>query len=244
MKEKAKIIKKIYPIKKETPDRIIKQVSNYVGELGLFEPRDWEQGFRLILNLAPAGGVIEKVLFGNKDKKEIEKIKFFLILLGQGYQKVDEEKLDKDFLKSDDFYILFKKCLDRIKYEFRKEKLLLYRNFLINSSLKKYNLKVDKNYLLKKLDIIEVEHFKILKYYLDNNYNRISSVGAPYDNRGKDLKEITRHFEIYEKDLENFGFLRLVQVGDNINRFILNGLGQEFLQFINYNEIKNEPTTT
>jgi hypothetical protein len=160
-----------------------------------------------------------------------------LELLGVAYNELDESKLDKEFLNSDDFYILFKKTFDKMRFESREEKILMYKNFLVNSSLKSSNLAISKSYLFSKVDVIELEHFKIMKYYLDHGYTRVGSVGSEYDRRGKDLKEIIPNFEVYETDLENFGFLKIIQVSGGENRYMLNELGIAFLEFINYKEI-------
>ena len=197
---------------------------------------DVEQGIRILLNLAPVGGAIEKLIFGNKDKKEIEQIKEILWFLGIAYQKVNHEKLNKEFLHSDEFYVLFKRIFEKMKFESRTEKLMLYRNFLLSSSLKNSNFKIDKNYLLNKLDVLEVEHFRIMQYYLEKGYIRVGAVGSVADRRGMDLEKISPHFEIYETDLVNFGFFKLIQVDAGKNRYMLQPLGIDFLKFVNYSD--------
>ncbi len=198
---------------------------------------DVEQGIRILLNLAPVGGAIEKLIFANKDKKEIEQIKFMLSLLGLAYKEIDATKLDKEYMASDDFYCLFKKLFEKMRFENRKEKLMLYKNFLVNSTLKNIGLGIDKNYLLNKLDVIELEHFRIMKYYFDKKYTRPQAVGSDADRRGEDLVSISPHFETYETDLVNFGFFKIIQVNTGENRYILQKLGVDFITFVDYSEI-------
>lgn len=85
---------------------------------------DVEQGLRLFLNIIPyVGGAIDQLVYGNKDKKELEKIKSFIKILVLRLNSVLEEKIDKNYFKSEEFYILIKKILNRIRYESREEKL-------------------------------------------------------------------------------------------------------------------------
>ncbi len=197
---------------------------------------DAEQGTRIFLNMLPwIGGALGQLVYGNKDKRELEKIKSFISMLVLNLNNVLEEKIDKEYFKSEEFYILIKKVLNRIKYESREEKLMMFSSFLIKCAFKDVDLKINKEYLLDKLELVQLEHFKIMQYYLDKGYTRVGSLGCIYDSRGGDLSQIAEHFDVYETDLVNFGFFQITQTGGgNKNRYMLIPLGIEFLKFVNF----------
>lgn len=197
---------------------------------------DAEGGIRLLLTFVPTiGGALDRILFGNKDKKEIEKIKFLLFHLGLAFKKVDDSKLDKEYLESDEYYALFKRILEKIKFEHRQEKIIGYRNFLVNCSILDSRIGIDTNYLLSKLDSVDKEHLEILNFYYDNKFDSVNTVGSDYDNIKKQLKNISKFFHVYETDLVNAGFLiQTTSPGGPYFRYYLSDLGKEFLRFIKY----------
>ena len=83
----GKNINRLIAVKNEFKDifDLVKQIPN--------NSLDVESGIRILLNLAPIGGAIEKLIFGNKDKKEIEQIKGILWLLGVGYKKLEHRNI-------------------------------------------------------------------------------------------------------------------------------------------------------
>ena len=193
-----------------------------------------ENFIRVILLATPTGNLIDLLIFQNKDKKEIEQIKKLLNNLSLRYNDLNNEKLDEDYIMSEEFYIVFKRILERVKFEHRDEKICLYGSFLFNCTIKS-QIGVNKDYLLKKLDLIEIEHFKIMKFYLENNFNRPSAVGSDYDNNKKIFqKTINSYYHVYETDLVNFGFLIEIDNPNSTKRYYLSDLGIEFLNFIKY----------
>ncbi|MCR4335804.1 MAG: hypothetical protein NUV57_04685 [archaeon] len=207
-------------------------------------PSGWdaETGFRIVLQIIPyVGGALEKILFANKDKKEKKQLAYFIYLLAVQLEKIDKNKLDESYLESDEFYVLIKRTFEKIRFEAQQEKILLFRNFILNSALKKTNSRVDfsKEYMLNKLDNLTLEHFQILDWYFKNNL-----LNAPKNNsesqkkKQTELPKISKHWEVYEIDLASAGLFSR----ESGARFSLNPvywpseLGKQFYHFIQYAE--------
>lgn len=226
------------------PNSTIETIKKACSELKDI-PQGWdiETIFRGFLSLAPCGGLIEKLLFANKDKKEIKKIIAFLYILGSQLQKIGSEKLDKEFLKSDEFYILLKTSLEKIKYQLREEKIHLFKNFLIKCSLKKEyadNHELEKTYLLNKLENIDILHFQILEWYFNNNFLNTQEIGAHYTKQKiEELSKLTKYYKEYENDLVALGFLEDVSSGriGGGHFSIPSTLGKVFFNFIQYDDV-------
>ncbi len=195
---------------------------------------DTENKTRMIVSLVP---FLEKALFFNKDREEIEKIWNYVYDLKYQMDKLHKEKINYEFMKTEEFYNLLKKVVQQIKLEYKDEKIKLFRNFILNS-IRTDKTKIDFHYFLNKIINLELEHFEILEWYLKNDFVRSRSIGSEYDQKKIDeLSQISKYYGALEIDLNNHGFLSLIQVEPNSKRYLLTRLGQEFLSFIWYDEV-------
>ncbi len=178
---------------------------------------DIETIFRAGLNLIPyLGGTLEVILFSNKDKKEIAKIITFLVIVQEQLIKLDDNKLDKSYLKTDEFYFLLKRTLDLIKTETRSEKIHKIKAFLLKSMLKEEfapRHEVDKEYILLKIEKLELSHFRILEWYFQNNFLEPTQIGSEYKDRKEELGKITVYYKEFENDLMVNGLLEDISSG-------------------------------
>ncbi|MFA5763886.1 MAG: hypothetical protein WC915_03660 [archaeon] len=173
------------------------------------------------------------------DRKE--KLQLCKLLLGfcEQFSKIDKNKIDYDYLKTDEFYLLFKKVLEKVRLESREDKIKLFRNFILNSTKNSEKFKkVDKRYLLDKLDLLNLDNMKILKWYKDNNYDHIQETYQYSHKRTEMLKEFVFAGEL-ENDLVVAGFLSDNSAGrlGGGKYFVLTSLGKIFYDFIQHDEI-------
>ena len=176
-------------------------------------PAGWdiETISRSLINLIPGiGGAVETLLFANKDKKEIQKIISFLFILGKQFKKLEKNNLNIDYLKSDEYYFLLKRVLERIKYEFKYEKIQLFKNLLIKAAIiNPDNQDLSYEYILSKIENLDVNHILIIKWYFDNSvFYKPNENYSKYANLKKiELPKITKYFIDYENDLAKDGWL-------------------------------------
>ena len=186
----------------------------------------------------------KKLIFANKDKKEIKQIVLFLYLVYDQLSKIKKEKLDLVYLKSDEFYVLFKKTLDKIKYENKFDKIQLFRNFILKSAIKGEGSHIEnntKNYILNKLEGLTLQHFQILDWYFQNNYLNSNAIGSEYHERkNKELPNITPLWSVYENDLDSLGFLHdnsSGRLGGGGTYYYPSQIGKIFYKFIRYDDL-------
>jgi len=195
---------------------------------------DTENKTRMLLSIFP---FLDRLLFNNRDKEELSKIWTFLEDLGNQLKNVEDGKIDNEFLQTPEFYYLLKGILEKLRFEFKQEKIKLFRNFLLNSLITDKNKKIDVYYFLNKINNLDLEHFQIIDWYYNNKYTSSNRIGSEYDSKKLDeLSKISRYYASLEVDLQNTGFLRLIMVEAENNRYVLNHLGQQFFEFIKYDE--------
>jgi len=196
-----------------------------------------ENKTRMIISLVP---FLEKALFYNKDKEEIEKIWTYLCDLSEQINNFNKETINFDFMGTPEFYNLLKRVIEQIKFEYKYEKIKLFRNFILNT-IRKDKPKINFHYFLSKIIDLEIEHFEIIEWYHKNDYVRGRSVGSEYDaKKMEELSKISKYYGALEIDLNNCGFLSLIKVDSNSKRYILAKPGQEFFDFIKYDDTFND----
>lgn len=153
--------------------------------------KDTEAKGRGILSSLPLGGLIDKLLFHNKDKKEVKQLAIYILDIENELSKLDQSKLDKDFLKTEEFYCLFKKILEKIRFESKTNRIKYFRNFLLNS-MKRDKQKINFNYYLDKIDVLEIEHLQIMEWYINKKYDLPNRIGSKFDSdRSNELPNIS-----------------------------------------------------
>ncbi len=219
-----------------------KEVFSLKQAVGLFKEllinlRDTETKIRALLALTSIGGMIDKLLFANRDKQEVKQIKDFLNDFSKQIETIGIEKCDNEFFNSKEFHFLFKNILEKVRLEYKEEKIKLFRNFLLNC-LKKDRPRIDFHYYLGKLDVLQLEHFEIIEWYYENKYTH-GGFGSDYDSIKKmNLPSISENYISLENDLNALGFLSLVQVDANQNhRYFLSPIGEQLFEFIQHNEL-------
>ncbi|MBS3144295.1 hypothetical protein J4208_01795 [Candidatus Woesearchaeota archaeon] len=209
-----------------------------------------ETKIRAIVSAVPA---LENLLFSNKDKEEVRQILRFLEDLSKQLEDLKEESMDKKFLESFEFYCIFKKILELVRFEHTEEKLKLFRNVLLNS-ITCPRQKISIVYILNKLESLDIGHFEILKWYKDNKYITPHSIGADYDvialhsvradydtNKTRLKDQVSEYYPSFEKDLDVIGFLDSAPAMDGHKRYFITRLGIELIEFVYRDDIEQNP---
>lgn len=208
-------------------------------------PEGWtfETISRCGINFLPYGGVIEKLVFANKDKKERQQILKFLYLFAVQLSKLQSDKIDEDFFNSEEGYVIFKKTLEKVRLEHRETKIQLFRNFLLKSFMKEefaQRENIDKEYILSKIDNLDVAHFLIIKWYFDNKFITSNMVGSDYSHRKKEeFVKITKYYKEFENDLMVNGLLEDISGGrvGGGHFYIPSNICKIIYHFIKYDDI-------
>ena len=147
-------------------------------------------GLRAMLQLIPFGiGSALDSYAGNKSNQiKYNRIKLLLETFSEGVSKLDEEILNKDYIESDEFFILFSKVIGSCEIEKNKEKIEFFKNLLVNTIVTK-NIDVDFTHTMTDIlkDISYSECLILFEIYRLNNktksYQSFSSIDndlSPY----------------------------------------------------------------
>ena len=88
----------------------------------------------------------------------------FLTLLFKRLKEL-EQKIDKDFIKKEEFEIYIQRFLDEIKHQQYKEKLLAFRNALVNIATNSVSNNFEIEYFINSLISFSDLHFALLSYF-------------------------------------------------------------------------------
>jgi len=108
------------------------------GMMTSYENRHYENNtaLRAVVNVIPYIGSSLDVLFASKGKEIIQKrINTFLSELHLEMEKVKEEKVDKAYLESEEFFDLLISALEKVSKTRSKRKISLYAKILKNAVL-------------------------------------------------------------------------------------------------------------
>jgi hypothetical protein len=146
---------------------------------------------RLIIQSIPKiGGQLDTYFAWKGEQLQKERFEKFIYLLSEVLEKLDEEKMDKEFIESEEFNELFYEVSRQAIRSHQEEKLIYIRNIFINSLTPKYSKNFMKTSFLDILSMLSDAHIAILKLLQDD---KLVGELTPYE----DLVEITP--EIVEK---------------------------------------------
>lgn len=95
--------------------------------------QNWESLIRSFFGLTPfAGTALNELFFGNRSRKQQARVNEWVKSLASAIERISEEKLDKDYLRSEEFEDVFFSTLRRVANHGTKEKLQYFKNLLLN----------------------------------------------------------------------------------------------------------------
>lgn len=102
----------------------------------LYEEANW---LRALLQAIPCvGGSLDTLLAWRWNHIQRQRYEAFLKSLRRYMECIDANRLDRDFLESDEFASLFFNVSTRVTCEYETEKIHLFRNVLVNSALPEF----------------------------------------------------------------------------------------------------------
>ena len=235
---KKEIKKKQSLLPKKMSDSLDKISSKYEE---MFEIR------ALIQSIPWVGATFDTTLAAEGTRLKRRKLEEFLVELKETMGKISEEKIDKEFLNSEEFYVLFLTILERIMKTYEREKIILFRNIFINS-IKVQN--ADTYYKEGFINIVtnlSVLHVQILKYYFEREeIFKKERRNAP--NSFTSQSAVMRKFNIKESQFEGFcndllrdGLLYDAGIGTwdyKRYHYRVTNYASDFLKFITVKETK------
>lgn len=148
-------------------DRLYKSVIRKADEL--FEEAEQEDIVHGLLSLLPGGGFLDSVLFRRIRKSARKRIEEFHVLFAEQLAKLDEEKMDKDFLESDEFDVLVMKVVAKTIWEHSDEKRAFLRAILLNSVTYDFSQNYLKERMIELVSDLSPAHVKILAAFSDGS---------------------------------------------------------------------------
>jgi len=219
---------------------IITKIREVAGKLKVDIPENlkefdtWKKG---IIGAVPYFGEFLNNALRTRDDSENIKILSFYFDLDSQFQKLEEDTIKKDYLKSDEFYCLIKKIIEKVRLEHDETTRKLARNFVLNS-IRKDKPTIDYRYYAEKIFEINIEHLNILEWYYNHNWDAPNKIGSDYDSQKRLFStNVGQSFVEKEFQLSVLGFLYIVQIDAyQKNRYCLSPAGIKFYEFIQHNE--------
>jgi len=117
------------------------------------------------------GSIISNAYFEVRSRKFMRRLESLCKQLSMELMKLKKEKIDNNFLKSDEFSDIIDEVFQKVLKTSNEERIRAYRNILIGSMLKTHPPYDEIEIFVDKLHLLSTAHFKILRYFQDNNIN-------------------------------------------------------------------------
>jgi hypothetical protein len=159
-----------------------------------------------LLSLLPAGGFLDSVLFRRIRKRARRRLEEFHLRFAEQLSRLDEQKVDKDFLKSDEFDILVMKVVARTVWEHSDDKRAFLRAILLNSVTYDFSNNPLKERMIELVSELSPSHVKVLSAFLDGSlrdssgFDRISEISQVIKGLHQSDAEAISH-DLYQKGL-------------------------------------------
>lgn len=198
----------------------------------------------LIQQLPYVGPAIDTVLTDSASKIWQKKVEQFLYLLAKKLQEIEEQKIDKDFVKTGEFIELLRKVIGASGKSYEKEKLEYFANILKTSVLKENSEYYFKENFIKIVSEVSGLHIAILKFIHDRQKD------APVGNEKQIKNPVTckelskmqefRNFPIYlleasATELIRYGLLYDWSIGRydySPGKFAITEYARDFIKFV------------
>lgn len=142
-------------------DRLAKALEFYNKELETDIPM---KATKVAIELIPHyGSHIVKLLFGDAQKRVAERAKDVFEAVRERVERIDEDKIDKEFLKSDEFMTIIILAVEQLQTTHDKEKLEMLANALANSGTTNFSSDARKELFLRVFRNLAPEHIAELQ---------------------------------------------------------------------------------
>jgi hypothetical protein len=119
-----------------------------------------------LLNLSKIGSPISVLLSDFIPSRRFLRLERFVEELSKEYKKV-EEKIDIDYITTDEFAYLFEQCFKAASENYQKEKIDAFKAILVNATTDKSLIHLEKEFFLNLTKQLTVLHIQILDFLHD-----------------------------------------------------------------------------
>lgn len=163
-------------------DRLEKALEFYEKELETNIPM---KAAKVAIELIPQyGNHIVKLLFGDAQKRVAERAKDVFDAVRERVERLDEQKIDKEFLKSDEFMTIIILAVEQLQTTHDKEKLRMLANALANSGTTDFSSDARKELFFRIFRTLAPEHLAEMQRI------RIKQIGSvPGMSKGIEVKD-------------------------------------------------------
>ena len=128
---------------------------------------------------------------------------------------VDRNKIDYDFIRTEEFARIVFDVLDKVRIDYREEKMKYYANMLINYSTIEFSKDFYKEYIIGRIANYSIEHILLLEKIYEKHLELNDSNKRDFDNEDLPLDNLSRQTtDICINTLILDGFLIRVFWGD------------------------------
>jgi hypothetical protein len=168
-------------------DRLEKALDIYSEEL---DPDLFKKIVSTAINQIPHyGNEINKLLFGDAQRRVTERAKDVFNAVKERVERIEESKIDREFLKSDEFMTILILAIEQLQTTHDKEKLTMIANALANSGVVGFSSDSRKELFIRILRDLAPEHVALLRSMLPTTLpNHTRSIARELkDPQGNDL---------------------------------------------------------
>ena len=196
----------------------------------ILERAEGEEVVHGLLSLLPAGGFLDKVLFRRIKQRARKRLEEFHVVFAKQLSYLDESKIDKEFLDSEEFDTLIMKVVASTVWAHSEEKRAFLRAVLLNSITVDFSKNPMKETIIELLNEVSPAHIKVLEAFSKNmlrgssGFNSLSELMNVINGMQEiDAEAIT--CDLFKKGL-------LVKVEEFPHTFEVSGLGKCLLAFL------------
>lgn len=178
-------------------------------------------GIKVALSsLGPIGTAIDELLFGVGDRLRTKRFEKFVKILALKLKEVDDSKIDRTYLSSEEFYDFNIKIFSAALKSRFEEKHKLLSNIFANELNQDRRWREEiTDILIRVIDEFSIGHIVVFRFFVEeeNLFDEIESYEQLYElfvERTKDEKIELYEFRLYCRDIENKTLLRFSK---NIN---------------------------
>jgi hypothetical protein len=170
-------------------DRLEKALDFYSKELETDLPK---KALAITIEQIPhLGSQINKLLFGDAQRRVAERAQDVFAAVKDRLERIDKAKLDKEFLKSDEFMTVLLLAIEQLQTTHDQEKKRMLANALANSSLLEFSSDSRKELFMRIFRDLAPEHIQMLQVMRRKAVTRSHEHGPMArdikDPHGKDL---------------------------------------------------------
>ena len=168
--------------------------------------------FKSLLSLSVIGSPISVLLSDFIPSRRFLRLETFVGELSEEFKKV-EDKIDIEYITTDEFAFLFEQCFKAASDNYQKEKIDSFKAILVNATIDKSLIHLEKEFFLNLTKQLTVLHIQILDFLHDTRdyIKRKSLIESQIQGRYKDFLPVIfpeiefDTIKIAMDDLNNYG---------------------------------------